>query len=223
MPAGRLHLDRISAARTVDLVRAAKAEGLAVSASITAEHLLFTDADVEGYDTLMRAEPPYRTAADREALIAGVNDRTIDAVVSGHTPATPQAKDLPFDEAPPGVAALETCAAIVLGHPGIGLEAALDALSWRPAELAGVTHLGGGGIEPGEPANLVVVDLDWPWTLSARGSKSMARNNPHLHRPMNVMVKATIVDGRLVVDEGWARKPDRASASSSQQARGAGR
>ena len=201
---GRLHLDRISAARTVDLVRAAKAEGLDISASVTAEHLLFIDADADGYDTLMRAEPPYRAAADRAALIAGVNDRTIDAVVSGHSPASSQAKDLPFDEAPPGVAALETCAAIVLGHPEIGLEAALDALSWRPAELAGATHLGGGSIEPGQRANLVVLDLDLdrPWTLGQRGSKSMARNNPHLHREMTTLVRDTVVDGRHVMRAG---------------------
>ncbi len=199
---GRLHLDRISAARTVELVRAAKAEGIDVTASVAAEHLLFIDADADGYDTLMRAEPPYRTALDREALIAGINDRTIDAVVSGHSPVPPQAKDLPFDEAPPGVAALETCAALVLGHPGIGVEAALEALAWRPAELASATHLGGGAIEPGQPANLVAIDLARPWTLAERGSVSMARNTPHRRREMSVMVTATVVAGHLAVADG---------------------
>jgi dihydroorotase len=199
---GRLHLDRISAARTVELVQAAKAEGIDVSASVTAEHLIFVDADADGYDTLMRAEPPYRTAPDRAALIAGVNDRTIDAVVSGHSPVPPQAKDLPFDEAPPGVAALETCAALVLDHHDISVETALDALAWRPAELAGATQLGGGAIEPGQPANLVVLDLDRPWMLGERGSVSMARNTPHRRREMHAMVTATVVAGRLVVADG---------------------
>lgn len=199
---GRLHLDRISAAGTVELVRAAKATGADVSASVTAEHLLFIDADVDGYDTLMRADPPYRAATDRAALVAGVEHRTIDAVVSGHSPVPPQAKDLPFDESPPGVAALETCAALVLGHPGIGLEAAVDALAWRPAELAGATHLGGGAIEPGQPANLVVVDLDRPWTPGDRGSASMARNTPHRSRRLDAMVRATVTGGRLVVCDG---------------------
>ncbi|WP_419839595.1 dihydroorotase [Candidatus Poriferisodalis sp.] len=204
---GRLHLDRISAARTVELVRAAKAEGLDISASVTAEHLLFVDADADGYDTLMRAEPPYRTSDDQEALIAGVSDRTIDAVVSGHSPVPPQAKDLPFDEALPGVAALETCAAIVFGHPRISLETALDALAWRPAELTGATHLGGGAIESGQPANLAVLDLDRPWTLAERGSVSMARNTPHRDHQMDVMVTATVVAGRLVVAGGALRSP----------------
>ncbi len=199
---GRLHLDRISAARTVELVRAAKAEGIDVSASVAAEHLLFVDADADSYDTLMRAEPPYRTALDRAALIAGVNDRTIDAVVSGHSPVPPQAKDLPFDEAPPGVAALETCAALVLGHPDISVETALDALAWRPAELASATHLGGGAIEPGQPANLVVFDLDRPWTLAERGSVSMARNTPHRRRELGAMAMTTVVGGHLVVADG---------------------
>ena len=202
LTSGRLHLDRISAARTVELVRAAKAEGLDISASVAAELLLFIDADADGYDTLMRAEPPYRTAADQQALLAGLVDRTIDVVVSGHSPVPPQAKDLPFDEAPPGVAALETCAAIVLGHPEIPLEAALDALAWRPAGLAGAAHLGGGRIEPGQPANVVVLDLDQPWTLAERGSVSMARNTPHRDRLMNAMVTATVVAGRLVVAGG---------------------
>ncbi len=199
---GRLHLDRISAARTVELVRAAKSEGVDVSASVTAEHLLFVDADAADYDTFMRAEPPYRTAADRHALVAGVNDRTIDAIVSGHTPIPPQAKDLPFDEAPPGVVGLETCAAIVLGHPEISLEAAFDALAWRPAQLVGATHLGGAAIKPGEPANLVIIDLERPWRLAERGSISMARNTPHRHRQMSAMVVSTIVAGRAVVIDG---------------------
>lgn len=199
---GRLHLDRISAAGSVELVRAAKADGLDVSASVTAEHLLFVDADAAGFDTLMRAEPPYRTAVDREALVAGVNDRTIDAVVSAHTPLPPHDKDLPFDEAPPGFASLETCAAVVLGHPEISLEAALDALSWRPAELAGAGHLGGGPIEPDQPANLVVIDLDRTWTLADRGSVSKARNTPHRSRRLNAMVRATVTGGRLAVVDG---------------------
>ena len=204
---GRLHLDRISAAATVELVRAAKAAGLDVSTSITAEHLLFIDADAAGFDTLMRAEPPYRTATDRAALVAGVNDRTIDAVVSAHTLLRPNDKDMPFDEAPPGFASLETCAAIVLSHPDIELEAALDALSWRPAELAGVTHLGGGPIEPGQPANLVVIDLDRPWTQIGR-DKTFARVSPHHDRRLNAQVTETIIEGARAVRAGYPKMPD---------------
>lgn len=204
---GRLHLDRISAGLTVELVRSAKAEGLDISASVTAEHLLFTDADAAGFDTLMRAEPPYRTAADRAALVAGVNDRTIDAVVSAHTPLPPNDKDVPFDEAPPGFASLETCAAIVLSHPDIELESALDALSWRPAELAGVTHLGGGPIEPGQPANLVVIDLDRPWTQITR-DKTFARVSPHHDRRLNAQVTETIIEGARAVRSGYPKMPD---------------
>ena len=204
---GRLHLDRISAAATVELVRSAKAEGLDISASVAAEHLLFTDADAAGFDTLMRAEPPYRTAADRAALVAGVNDRTIDAVVSAHTPLPPNDKDVPFDEAPPGFASLETCAAIVLSHPDIELESALDALSWRPAELAGVTHLGGGPIEPGQPANLVVIDLDRPWAQVTR-DKTFARVSPHHDRRLNAQVTETIIEGARAVRAGYPEMPD---------------
>lgn len=204
---GRLHLDRISAAGTVELMRAAKAEGLDVSASVTAEHLLFVDADAASFDTLMRAEPPYRTAADRAALIAGVNDRTIDAVVSAHTPLPPHDKDLPFDQAPPGFASLETSAAIVLSHPDIELDAALNALSWRPAELAGATHLGGGPIQPGQPANLVVIDLDRPWTQITR-DKTFARVSPHHDRRLNAQVTETIVGGTRAVRAGYPEDPD---------------
>ena len=218
---GRLHLDRISAAGSVELVRAAKADGLDVSASVTAEHLLFVDADAAGFDTLMRAEPPYRTAADREALVAGVNDRTIDAVVSAHTPLPPHDKDLPFEEAPPGFASLETCAAIVLGHPDIELDAALDALSWRPAELAGVQHLGGGPIEPGQPANLVVIDLDRPW-MQITQRKSFARLSPHHRRHMSAQVVETVAAGTRANRSGYPPDPDdlareRASQSAHQR------
>ncbi len=203
---GRLHLDRISASGSVELVRVAKADGLDVSASVTAEHLLFVDADAAGFDTLMRAEPPYRTAADREALVAGVNDRTIDAVVSAHTPLPPHDKDLPFEEAPPGFASLETCAAIVLGHPDIEMETALDALSWRPAELAGVTRLGGGPIEPGHPANLVVIDLDRPWTQITQ-RKSFARLSPHHRRRMSAQVVETVAAGTRAIGAGTVAAP----------------
>ncbi len=204
---GRLHLDRISAAGTVELVRSAKADGLNVSASVTADHLLFIDADAAGFDPLMRAEPPYRTAADRQALAAGVNDRTIDAVVSAHTPLAAHDKDLPFSQAPPGFASLETCAAIVLGHPDIELDAALDALAWRPAELAGVTHLGGGPIQRGQPANLVVIDLDRPWSQGSR-DKTFARVSPHLGRCFDAQVIETIIGGARAVRSGYPRMPD---------------
>lgn len=216
---GRLHLDRISAAGTVALVRAAKSEGVNISASVTAEHLLFIDADAAGFDTMMRADPPYRTESDRDVLVAAVADRTIDAVVSGHSPVPPQAKDLPFDETPPGIAALDTCAALILSHPAISIEAALDALSWRPAEMVGATHLGGGPIEPGAPANLVVIDLDTNWTPAERGSASMARNTPHRNRPIGAMVTATVATGRLVVHDGQLCNPAAAATAPPVEAR----
>src|SRR5687767_1015106 len=131
--AGRIHICHVSSARAVELIRRAKRDGVRVTAEVTPHHLVFTDDDLLGYDTNFKVNPPLRTAEDREALRAGLADRTIDAIATDHAPHAVEEKESEFDQAPPGTIGLETALAAVLTHlvgPGIiDLKRAIEAMS----------------------------------------------------------------------------------------------
>ncbi|HCB34061.1 MAG TPA: dihydroorotase, partial [Acidimicrobiaceae bacterium] len=198
----RLHLDRISTAVAVDRLRRAKADGVPVSASVSAQHLYFTDEHCAGFDPLLRAVPPYRRAADREALRAGVEDGTVDAVVSGHTPQPTEDTEQPFELAPPGALALQTAAAVALGSCGLTPAAAVRALSRGPAELAGIADRFGRAVEPGAPANLTVFDPTAQWEPAVADLVSRSRNSPYLGLTLTGRVRHTIHEGRVAVCGG---------------------
>ena len=206
MTGGRLHICHLSSARSVDLVRAAKAEGVRVSAEVTPHHLVFTDEDLLTYDTSFKVHPPLRTAEDRDALRAGVADGAIDAIATDHAPHAIEEKESEFDRAPPGTIGLETALAAVLTHlvePGIvSLARALDALSFAPARILGATGHGG-PIEQGRPANLVVFDPTERWTVEPPFA-SKARNCAFTGSELTGKVVATVLRGSLTVAGGKA-------------------
>ena len=117
-----MHFLHLSTAGSVELVRAAKAEGLAVTAEAAPHHFVLTDAEVAGYDPVFRVNPPLRSASDVAAVRQGLADGTIDAVATDHAPHTPEAKDVPFDEAPPGMLGLETALSLSFSALGSGPE-----------------------------------------------------------------------------------------------------
>jgi len=205
---GRLHLCHVSAARSVELIRRAKADGVRVTAEVTPHHLAFTDEDLLTYDTNRKMHPPLRTDHDREALRAGLADGTIDAIATDHAPHAIEEKEAEFDHALPGTIGLETALAAILTelvHPGhLSLSRAIDALSVVPARILGAgAH--GGPIGPGRPANLVVFDPDREWTVEAPFA-SKARNSAFLGARLRGAVVATVLRGELVVADG---KPTR--------------
>ncbi len=205
---GRLHLCHISAARSVGLIRRAKAEGVRVSAEVTPHHLTFTDADLATYDTNRKMHPPLRSEEDREALRDGLADGTLDAVATDHAPHAVEEKEAEFDQSPPGTIGLETALAVVLTEVvatgRVPLARALDAMSTAPARILGaVDH--GGPIEIGRPANLVVFDPDEDWTVEPPFA-SKARNSAFLGRRLTGRVRYTVLAGSLTVAEG---KPTR--------------
>ena len=135
---GRLHLQHLSSAGSVEMVRRAKADGLRVTAEVTPHHLVFTDEDLVTYDTNFKVNPPLRTPEDRDALRAALADGTIDAVATDHAPHAVEEKEVEFDQAPPGTIGLETALAAVLTHlvePGtmLALARAIEAMSTAPA------------------------------------------------------------------------------------------
>ncbi len=212
---GRLHLDRISTAAATAAIREAKREGLFVSASVTAEHLLFTCDACGRFDPLLRNVPPYRSERDREALVEAVVDGTIDAVVSGHTPASAERVDVPFAEATPGVIGLQTAAAVTLDVPGLDAQTALAALSWRPAALSGdgARH----ELQPDAPADLVVIDPRATWQLDVRDLASGCANTPHLGRSFTWRVTHTLRRGESVVSQGVLTDPTTRSRPTPEQ------
>ena len=107
-----MHFLHLSSAGSVELVRRAKERGLPVTAEVTPHHLFLSDGSVSGYDPVFRVNPPLRTDADIEALKAGLSDHSIDAIATDHAPHAPEAKDQPFDQAPPGMLGLETALAV---------------------------------------------------------------------------------------------------------------
>ena len=203
---GRLHLCHLSSARSVQLVRAAKRDGVRVTAEVTPHHLVFTDEDLRTYDTNLKVNPPFRSAEDREALRAGLADGTIDAIGTDHAPHAVEEKEAEFDRAPHGTIGLETALAVVLTElvsPGIvPLARALDALSMTPARILGANEHGG-PIEPGRPANLVVFDPKETWTVEAPFA-SKSRNSAFLGRELTGRVRHTVLNGELTFAEGKA-------------------
>ncbi|MFN2543918.1 MAG: dihydroorotase [Actinomycetota bacterium] len=205
---GRLHLCHLSAAGSVELVRRARAEGVAVTAEVTPHHLVLTDEDLTGYDTNLKVNPPIRTADDRDALRAGLADGTIDAIATDHAPHAIEDKEQEFDHAPPGTIGFETALAVVLTdlvEPGvISLARAIQAMSVAPARILGAAGHGG-PVEPGRPANLVVFDPSAEWTVEAPFA-SRSRNSAFLGRRLRGRVVHTIHRGELVVQDGKAQR-----------------
>ncbi|CAN5639912.1 dihydroorotase [soil metagenome] len=207
----RVHLLHLSTARSVALVRAAKADGLAVTAEVTPHHLCLTDETLRGYDAVFKVNPPLRTVGDIDALIHGVLDGTIDAIATDHAPHPPDHKERPLDEAPPGMVGLETALGVclpILTEAGMPLADVVGALSWQPAAIAGVDRAEQGGhggpIEVGGAAHLVVFDPDAAWTVEPRRLASRSHNTPFTEQPLRGRVRHTFLAGRATVLDGVA-------------------
>jgi dihydroorotase len=201
---GRLHFLHLSTAGSVDLVRRAKAEGLGITAEAAPHHLVLTDAACAGYDPVFKVSPPLRTEADTQAVVAGLADGTIDAIATDHAPHAPETKDVPFDEAPPGMLGLET--AFAVASSVLALEDVLALMSWRPAAIAGLADRHGGPVAPGRPANLCVIDPAATWTVDAGQLASRSRNTPYAGWKLTGRVRHTVVAGEPVVVDGVAQR-----------------
>lgn len=205
----RIHLLHLSTARSVELVRAAKADGVAVTAEVTPHHLSLTDEQLRGYDATFKVNPPLRTIADVEALVAGLVDGTIDAIATDHAPHPADHKERPLDQAPPGMLGLETALGVclpILTDAGMSLADVVAALSWKPAAIAGLADEHGRALEPGAPANVVVFDPDAEWEVVPARLASRSRNTPYVGRPLRGRVRHTLLRGEPTVRDGEATR-----------------
>jgi dihydroorotase len=148
---------------------------------------------------VFKVNPPLRTAGDVTAVRAGLADGTIDCIATDHAPHTPETKEQPFDEAPPGMLGLETALAVALTHLELPLPELLALLSWRPAGILGIEDTHGGPIAEGRPANLCVIDPTATWTVEPERLASRSRNTPYAGMMLSGRVRHTLVGGEAVV------------------------
>lgn len=194
----RVHLCRLSSAAGIELVRAAKAEGLPLSCDVAVHHLHLTDVDIGFFDSHYRVSPPFRAQRDRDAIRRGLADGTIDAICSDHTPVDDDAKLLPFGEAEPGVTGLELLLPLTLkwaGETGTPLAVALARITSAAAPILGVDA---GRLAVGAPADLCLFDPDEPWVVEAADLFSQGRHSPYLGREVQGRVRMTLVGGHVV-------------------------
>ncbi|MEI2415211.1 dihydroorotase [Orrella sp. JC864] len=200
----RLHLCRLSSAAGIDLVRAAKREGLPVTCDVSANHVHLTDVDIGYYDSNYRLEPPLRGQRDRDALRAALLDGTIDAICSDHTPVDDDGKLLPFAEAEAGATGLELLLSLTLKwaeEAGLSYAQALARVTSAPAAIlaAGAPALPPcGRLEAGAPADFCLVDLHARWTVGRESLLSQSCHTPFAGMDLPGRVRKTVVGGRIV-------------------------
>lgn len=201
-----VHILHLSTSRSVELVRAAKADGLPVTAEATPHHISLTDELLAGYSALYKVNPPLRTMADVEAVRAGLADGTIDAIATDHAPHAPETKERPLDQAPPGMLGLETALGVSVASLDLPLTDVIAALSWKPAAIAGVADEHGRPVVAGEPANLTVFDPAVEWEVKPATLASKSRNTPFIGVPLQGRVRHTVLRGQAVVVDGEATR-----------------
>ncbi|RIQ55477.1 dihydroorotase [Bordetella avium] len=194
----RLHLCRLSSAAGVALLRAARAEGLPVTADISIHHLHLTDLDIGFYDSNCHLRPPLRGQRDRDALAQALADGTLDALCSDHHPVSAADKALPFAQTPPGASGVELLLPLTLKWAraqGLPLSRALACLTTGPARVLG---LPAPSLMPGEPADLCLVDTECEWLLSAGAMRSGSAQTPFAGMMLPGRVRATLIGGRAL-------------------------
>ena len=202
----RIHLLHLSTSRSVDLVRAAKRDGLPVTAEVTPHHLSLDESRLATFDTVYKVNPPLRSPADIAALRAGVVDGTIDAIATDHAPHPRRDKELSLDLAPPGMLGLETALGVAIGALEIGLPQLVRLMSINPARIAGVHDRHGRDVAPGAPANLVVFDPAVTWQVEPSRMLSKSRNTPFVGMTLRGKVRHTLFNGAFTVRDGELRR-----------------
>ncbi|MGA1743928.1 MAG: dihydroorotase [Ilumatobacteraceae bacterium] len=202
----RVHFLHLSTARSVELVRAAKRDGLPITAEVTPHHLSLDDTRLTSFDTVFKVNPPLRSLGDIAALRAGVRDGTIDALATDHAPHPRRDKELSLDQAPPGMLGLETALGVALGVLDVDLVHLVRIMSTQPAAIAGISDRHGRDIEVGAPANVVVFDPDVSWTVSPDSLASKSRNTPYVGMTLRGKVRHTVFNGVATVLDGDAQR-----------------
>ncbi len=232
----RIHFMHLSTSGSVELVRRAKLAGKQVTAEVTPHHISLTDEMLSGYNPIYKVNPPLRARSDITELVKALSDGTVDAIATDHAPHTRENKELPLDQASPGMIGLETALAVAItvlkGDPsGIQAEVSspgrptiepsvlqysmsmvdiIAAMSWKPAAIAGLDIASGGRhggpLQPGAPANLAVFDPSAEWKVDASRLLSKSSNSPFDGLYLTGRVVHTIYEGEPVYLDGEATR-----------------
>ncbi|HSG49224.1 MAG TPA: amidohydrolase family protein, partial [Longimicrobiales bacterium] len=193
---GHIHLQHVSTEFGVEMIRQAKARGVNVTAEASPHHLLLTDQAVEGYRTEAKMNPPLRTAADRDAVVQGMLDGTLDIIATDHAPHHYDEKEAAFDDAPNGIVGLETSVGLILTHfvhtGKLTLAEMVERMSCQPARAF---NLPGGTLRPGGPADVTVLDPARAWTVDRSAFVSMSHNTPFHGWELSGRAVLTVVGG----------------------------
>ena len=199
----RVHVAHISSARAVDIVRQAKKRGVRVTAEATPQHMTMTDECVNLFDTSTKINPPLRSQTDCEAILAGLKDGTIDAIVTDHSPHAQEDKDREYVYAPSGFPGLETSLGIMLTDlyhkDKLDLPLIISKMSWEPAKVLG---LEGGTLTAGAAADVTVIDPELEWTVDAAKFYTKGSHSPFIGRKLKGRAILTVVDGEIVMKDG---------------------
>lgn len=199
----RVHVAHMSSARAVDIVRQAKKRGVRVTAEVTPQHLTMTDDCVNLYDSSTKINPPLRTQADCDALLTGLKDGTIDAIVTDHSPHAQEEKDREYMFAPSGFPGLETALGVMLTdlyHAGkLDLKTIISKMTWEPAK---VFKLDAGTLNVGSAADITVIDPDKEWVVDAKNFYTKGSHSPFIGRKFKGKAVMTFVDGKMMMRDG---------------------
>ncbi|MGB9130448.1 MAG: dihydroorotase [Thiobacillus sp.] len=193
----RIHIARLSTYEGIAMVRAAKAQGLAITCDVASTHVHLSENDLIGFDSHMHLVPPLRSLRDRDAIREALRDGSIDALCSDHTPVDEDAKQVPFGESEPGASGIELLLPLTLKwarEMGVPLLKAIDLISWKPAQILGVP---GGTLAVGSCADICIFDETSEWVVTPKTLASQGDNTPFLNHPMQGRVRYTLIDGHI--------------------------
>lgn len=199
----RVHVAHISSGRSVDLVRQAKKRGVRVTTEVTPHHLTMTDECVNLYDSSTKTNPPLRTQSDVDAMVEGLKDGTIDAIVTDHSPHAQEEKDREYAFAPSGFPGLETAIGVLftdLCKTGkVDIPTIIERMTWGPAKAF---KLDAGTLNVGANADVTVIDPDLVWTVDPKKFYTRGSHSPFVGRELTGKPVLTIVDGKVVMKDG---------------------
>ena len=188
-----MHFSCISTAGGVDLIRQAKEEGLEVSCDVVAHQLLFTDAALHDFDTNFKVNPPLRGENHRQALIEGLKDGTIDAIVSDHQPQDTESKKLEFDLAEFGIIGQQTVLAALASIKELDVNLIVEKLALAPRRILGLPAI---EIKEGAEANLTLFSTDYEWAFTEGTNFSKSNNSPFLHKQLKGRALGIVANNR---------------------------
>jgi dihydroorotase len=202
-----LHIAHVSSRGSVNRIRAAKERGIHVTAEVTPHHFTLTHESLIDYDTNLKVNPPIRSEEDRQALIAGLADGTIDAVATDHAPHNIAEKEVEFEKAAFGMIGLETALPLTLALVREGMLSPgqmVEKLASGPARILGIP---GGTMNEGAPADVTLVDPDRDFTVNAKRFHSRSRNTPFHGRELQGKAVCTLVGGKIAYeDRKWKKR-----------------